>query len=153
MKFKITEMTTLDMKVEYDDGTWASIPSSVGEDKTYYLTMIQRYQPKPTTEVSLTDHPMKIGDEGTVGEGVPEGDSAPSEYDYGAARGVCYPTIGLQFDALYHARNGDSSKQTAIDAHIAMVKAKFPNDSTMYSLSALDTALSELKADSKWVDD
>lgn len=144
-------MTTSDMKVEYEDGSWARIASSKNQDKVYYLSMIANYHHSNDQEVAITDHPMKIGDEGVVGEGIPTEERAPSDYDYGSARAICYPTIGLQFDAQYHARNGDSSKQTAIDAHIAMVKAKIPVDDKIYSVDELDTALTELKADSKWV--
>ena len=150
-------MTTLDMKVEYDDGTWASIPSSVGEDKTYYLTMIQRYQPKPTTEVSLADHPMKIGDEGVVGEGIPEElvhTEDIYEVDYGAARIMAYPKVERQLEALYDARvKKDDTKQKAIDGHIEIVKAKFPVNDTLYDYEAMDKAIGELKKDSKWTDD
>ena len=70
MKYKITEMDTVSMKVEYDDGSWALIPSRVGADKEYYLLQIQDFQPRAVEPVALTDHPLKVGDEGTVGEGL-----------------------------------------------------------------------------------
>ena len=72
MKYKITEMTTQEMKVEYEDGSWAKIASSPDQPKEYYLTMIARYHHSNDQEVAITDHPMKIGDEGVVGEGIPE---------------------------------------------------------------------------------
>ena len=65
MKYKITEMDTYSMKVEYEDGTWAMIPSVPDMDKDFYLIQIKNYQPKDT-EVALNDHPMKLGDEGVL---------------------------------------------------------------------------------------
>ena len=148
-------MDNLSMKVEYDDGTWAMIPSAVGADKVDYLRAIQNYQPKPVVEVAVKDHPMKIGDEGTVGEGIPAEYTQTQEqlYDYGAARIAAYPTTERQLEALFDARKGDNTKQTAIDGHIEIVKAKFPVNSTTYTNVELDAALTELKKDSKWTDD
>ena len=36
MKFKITEVDTLKLKVEYEDGSWALIPTLKDADKGYY---------------------------------------------------------------------------------------------------------------------
>ena len=146
-------MSTVEMRVDYDDGTWAVIPSEPGEAKEYYLKAIKDYQPKPDNPVAIADHPMKIGDEGVVGEGYTVETEAPSEWDYGAARMFCYPTIQRQLEALYDTRKGSNTKQEAIDAHIEIVKAKFPVDSTIYTSTQIDAALTELKKDAKWTDD
>ena len=157
MKYKITAMDTTSMKVEYSDGSWAEIPSQLGGDKEYYLTAIQNFQPKSVAPVSLKDHPMKIGDEGVVGEGIPEELVQTEdiyEVDYGAARIMAYPKVERQLEALYDARvKKDDTKQKAIDAHIEIVKAKFPVNDTLYDYEALDKAMDELKKDSKWTDD
>ena len=42
------------------------------------------------------------------------------------ARRKAYPPIGDQLDAMYKARQGDSSALQAIDALIAEVKAAYP---------------------------
>lgn len=157
MKFKITAIDTTSMKVEYSDGTWAEVPSQLGAEKEYYLRAIQNLQPKSVAPVSLKDHPMKIGDEGVVGEGIPEEfvhQNDVEEIDYGAARVIAYPTVQRQLEALYDARiKKDDTKQKAIDGHIAIVKAKFPVNDTLYDSKAIDEALTELKKDSKWTDD
>ena len=152
MKFKITEMTTSEMKVEYEDGSWARIASTPNADKTHYLTMIARYHHSNNQEVAIADHPMKIGDEGVVGEGT-ETDKPEIEFDYGAARISCYPTTAQQWDAAYHARKGDSTLQTKLDAHIEMVKAKIPADDKIYSVAELAAIAAECAKDAAWVAD
>ena len=155
MKYKITEMDTVSMKVEYEDGSWALIPSQVGADKEYYLWQIKGFQPKAVEPVAIKDHPMKLGDEGTVGEGLEEKKEEPeiSELNYGGARREAYPQIENQLEAMYDARKGDDTKQKAIDGHIEIVKAKFPKNDKLYTLKELDEAITELKKDPKWTDD
>ena len=153
MNFKITEMTTTAMKVEYADGSWARITSAKDQDKTYYLTMIARYHhSNDAQEVAIADHPMKIGDEGVVGEGT-ETDKPETTFDYGAARISCYPSTQQQWDAAYHTRKGDSTLQTKLDAHIDMVKAKIPADDKIYSVAELAAIAAECAKDSAWVAD
>ena len=154
MKFKITEMDTYSMKVEYEDGTWAMIPSVPEQDKNYYLIQIRGYQPKDQT-VAIKDHPMKVGDEGVVGEGIEEEKTeydAIEEWDYANARAMAYPTSGKQWDAFYWSGKGDDTLQTAINVHIEMVKEKFPKDMTPLSVEEMETAMKELMADSRWVE-
>ena len=148
-------MDTYSMKVEYDDGSWALIPSQVSAEKEYYLLQIKDFQPKAVDPVAIKDHPLKVGDEGTVGEGLEtETTAEDSEINYGAARRTTYPLIQSQLEALYDSRvNSDNTKQDAIDGHIGIVKAKFPKDDKIYTLDELDTAMTELKKDPKWTDD
>ena len=148
-------MDTLSMKVEYEDGSWALIPSQVGADKEYYLWQIKGFQPKAVEPVAIKDHPMKLGDEGVVGEGLEEKTEEPeiSELNYGGARREAYPQIENQLEAMYDARQGDDTKQKAIDGHIEIVKAKFPKNDKLYTLKELDEAITELKKDPKWTDD
>ena len=75
-------MSTVEMRVDYEDGSWAQIPSEPGEPKEYYLKAIKDYKHKPhNPEVAIADHPMKIGDEGVVGEGI-DPELVPTQYDY-----------------------------------------------------------------------
>ena len=153
MKYKVTEMDTYSMKVEYEDGTWAMIPSVPNMDKDFYLIQIQNHQPKDS-EVALKDHPMKIGDEGVVGEGISEEakyDGNPS-WGYDDARAIAYPSSGCQWDALYWAGKGNNTFQDAINVHIEMVKEKFPKNDTKYTPEQMETAMKELMADSRWVE-
>ena len=154
MKYKITEMDTYSMKVEYEDGTWAMIPSIPEQDKNYYLKQIQGFQPKDT-QVAVKDHPMKVGDEGVVGEGItedPENYELIQQWDYANARAVAYPSSGKQWDAFYWSGKGDDTLQKAINVHIEMVKEKFPKDMTPLSVEEMETAMTELAKDSRWVE-
>ena len=45
---------------------------------------------------------------------------------YSLLRKSEYPSIGDQLDALYKARNGDTSELTAIDKLITDIKEKYP---------------------------
>ena len=151
MKFKITEVDTLKYKVEYGDGTYALIPTLKNGDKAYYAKLIKDFCNTPQEPVPVKDLPYQLGHEGTVGDDIPEDDGV-IDYDYGAARAVCYPTWGLQFDAMYHSRkNNDNSFQDAVDAHIELVKAKFPKNDKIYTIAEVEAALEELKKDSKWI--
>ena len=152
MKFKITELDTLKMKVEYSDGSWALIPSEKGKDKAWYAQRIVDFCATPQEPVAIKDHPFKVGDEGDVGDGVPEVEE-PEEVFYSASelREYCYPTDNQQLEALYDARTGDSTLLTAVDAHIKFVKDSIALDSTKYTSEQLVAKLKELKADCKFV--
>ena len=155
MKYKITEMDTYSMKVEYEDGTWAMIPSIPEQDKNYYLIQIKGYQPKDT-QVAVKDHPMKVGDEGVVGEGIEDEPDAQldliQEWDYANARAIAYPSSAKQWDAYYWLGKGDDTLHKALIAHIEMVKEKFPKDMKPLSVAEMETAMKELEKDSRWVE-
>ena len=55
--------------------------------------------------------------------------------DYKQARRETYPTIAEQLDALYWARQGDDTKQKAIDDEIKVIKDRYPKDMTPFTLS------------------
>ena len=155
MKYKITEMDTYSFKVEYEDGTWAMIPSVPDQDKNYYLIQIKWYQPKDT-QVAVKDHPMKVGDEGVVGEGIEDDPDAQldliQEWDYANARAIAYPSSAKQWDAYYWLGKGDDTLHKALIAHIEMVKEKFPKDMKPLSVAEMETAMKELEKDSRWVE-
>ena len=148
-------MDSYSMKVEYEDGTWATIPSIPEQDKNYYLIHIKGYQPKDT-QVAVKDHPMKVGDEGVVGEGIEDDPDAQldliDQWDYANARAIAYPSSAKQWDAYYWLGKGDDTLHKAIIAHIEMVKEKFPKDMTPLSVAEMETAMKELEKDSRWVE-
>ena len=148
-------MDSYSMKVEYEDGTWATIPSIPEQDKNYYLIQIKGYQPKDT-QVAVKDHPMKVGDEGVVGEGIEDDPDAQldliQEWDYANAIAIAYPSSAKQWDAYYWLGKGDDTLHKAIIAHIEMVKEKFPKDMTPLSVAEMETAMKELEKDSRWVE-
>tara|TARA_Y200000002_G_scaffold343061_1_gene315319 strand:+ start:743 stop:1207 length:465 start_codon:yes stop_codon:yes gene_type:complete len=152
MKFKITEISTLKLKVEYEDGSWALIPTFKDGDKGWYATRIKDFCQTPQEPVPVNDIPYKVGDEGTVGDDVPDTSEAPPTFSYDAVREMCYPSLGLQADSLYKERGGDDSQQKLVDAHIAMVKAEIAVDQTKeYTGDEVEAILVKLKADSRWV--
>ena len=155
MKYKITERDTYKMKVEYSDGSWALIPSEKGKDKAWYAQKIVDFCSTPQEPVAIKDHPLKVGDEGTVGDGLPEIEEEPEiEYfNWSDLRLYLYPKENAQFEASYDARIGDNTKQTAIDAHIKLVKDSIAKDSTQYTSEQMQAKLEELKKDSKFVTD
>ena len=54
--------------------------------------------------------------------------------DYKIARRETYPTLSEQFDALYWARQGDDTKQKAIDDAIKVIKDRYPKDMKAFTL-------------------
>jgi len=54
--------------------------------------------------------------------------------DYKEARRETYPTISEQLDALHWARQGDDTKQKAVDDAIKVIKARYPKDMKAFTL-------------------
>lgn len=133
MKYKITEVTTLRLKVEYEDGSWALIPTAKDADKNYYAQRIVDFCQTPQEPVAIGDIPYSVGHEGEVGDDVSEGEVSVDKFTASDLREACFPALGEQFDALYHARGGDDSMQTEIDAHIKFVKDNVSMDDTVYT--------------------
>ena len=151
MKYKITDADSYKIKVEYDDGSWAQIPTAKDMILRDYLLNVQAFQPK--SGVSTDDLPIKVGDEGTVGE-IPEDptDGTPV-FDYRTARSEIYPTAELQAEAAYDARNGDDTLQKGLDNNIALIKAKFPKNDTVLTWAQWEAARKELTESSEWFGD
>ena len=98
---------------------------------------------------------MKVGDEGVVGEGIEEEKTdyeQIQEWDYANARAIAYPSSGKQWDAFYWASKGDDTLQKAVNVHIEMVKEKFPKDMKALSITEMETAMTELAKDSRWIE-
>ena len=101
-------------------------------------------------------HPSSEWVCGRFGEGLEKEEPPTAEetkIDYGFARRSAYPQLENQLEAMYDARQGDDTKQKAIDGHIEIVKAKIPKDDKIYTYEELDGIITELKKDSKWTDD
>ena len=154
MKFKITEIDPLKIKVEYSDGSWAYIPTNIDGDKAYYAQKIVDFCNTPQEPVNISTLPYKVGDEGTVGDDVPEVEIlGDSKINSSELRIMCYPSLEQQFDALFHARNGDTSKQTAIDGHIKLIKDSIPMDNTEYTYDEAIAKRKELVSNAAFVKD
>ena len=138
MKFKITEVTTLRLKVEYEDGSWAFIPTQKDADKGYYAQRIVDFCQTPQEPVPIKDIPYSIGHEGEVGDDIGGVDPTAVTYPASELREYCYPALGQQFDALYKARLGDSTMQTKIDAHIKFVKDNIAMDDKEYTFEEMN---------------
>ena len=139
MKFKITEITTLKLKVEYEDGSWAYVPTQKDADKEYYAQRIVDFCQTPQEPVPIADIPYSIGHEGEVGDDVlGKAELLPEKYPASELREYCYPALGQQFDALYKARLGDNTMQTKIDAHIKFVKDNIPMDDKEYTFEEMN---------------
>ena len=151
MKYKITDADSFKIKVEYDDGSWAQIPTADGMILRDYLLNIQAFQPK--TGVSTDDLPGKVGDEGTVGELPEDATDGSAIYDYAVARAECYPDIARQLEAAYQARKGDTTLQTGLDNNITLIKAKFPVSETLITWAQWDAARKELIESEDWYEE
>ncbi len=160
MDYKITGVSTSQIQVEYSDGSWANIPIDGNwKSKTDYLKAIKAWSAEARDTVAVTDNPIKIGDEGVVGDGVP--DQTPTEapkFTWKQIRSLLYPSYEQQQEAFTDKEiYSNTKKWDVIVTHIAMVKekvAKEPLNSeggqdknyTWEQFEALET---ECKADSR----
>ena len=151
MKWKITDLNSSWFKVEYEDGSWAQIPVTPTSTKRDYEIAIEAFAPKEkVTDTDLL--PIKVADEGTVGEYDVDPEEGAKNYTYQFARESVYPTLGDQFGAMYKARQGDDTEQKAIDTNIALIKAKFPKDLPNMTYTEMQSRMKELYAESTWND-
>lgn len=148
MKYKITDADSFHIKVEYDDGSWANIATAIGMTKRDYAQAISAFRPK--TGVSTDDLPVKVGDEGTVGDISDDPYDGAAVIDYRTAREDTYPTFDQQFEAAFKAREGDDTMQKGVDGNIKLVKAKFPVSETKLTWEQFKTAKNELWSDAGW---
>ena len=130
MKYKITEVSTAQMRVEYDDGSWCIIACNPNRKKEDYLHEIAARAPEGLNPVSLNDNPMKLGDEGVVGEGieVPTPDEEP-KFSWKQVRRECYPEYQEQMEGITDSLClGDNKKLDLVKGHIQMVKELIPKE-------------------------
>ena len=123
MKFKITNKAIEWLKVEYEDGSWAQIPSIAGLSKNAWHSIINQYAPKPRVE-KLEDIPWNIGDEDTTEKDISE----PQTFSYDAARLQLYPNETEIQLALYESRKGNNAPLTSVDKRITDAQALVPVD-------------------------
>lgn len=129
MKYKITELSTTSMKVEYNDSSFAVIPIEKTYNAQLLKDLIGRYHNVDKSFAKVEDIPLALNYEGDTEEDLTE----PNEFTYVDMRMVEYPTVGDQLGALFKARKGDNSENTKIDETIAAIKAKYPKDSKKYT--------------------
>ena len=125
MKFKITEITTGTVKVQYEDGTWALVPISKSQTKIDIHQVILGYNNTPTPFENIKDVPVSATSDFIEAEVEEE-----QAVTYKSARASHYPPIGDQMDALHWAREGDDTNLKAIDTAIKEIKTKIPKGKT-----------------------
>jgi len=137
-KYKITDVTTAHITVDFENGNWAKVPIIKGETKEEIEERIRQYATQ-TSKVfdSVSAVPFAVNDEATILNSV-EQREAESELgairvgntvvQYKDMRWAQYPGPLLQLEALYKARKGDNTLLNKVDAIIDEVKARFPKD-------------------------
>ena len=129
MKYKITELSTSSMKVEYNDSSHAVIPIEKTYDTNLLKDLIGKYHNVDRSFEKVEDIPLALNYEGDTEEDL----TTPNEFTYKDMRLAEYPNVGDQLGALNKSRLGDNSEITKIDEVIADVKAKYPKDSKKYT--------------------
>ena len=130
MKFKVTEFKDGKMTVVYGDGSYAHIQARADDTKAMIGQLIHEFAPKNMmTEDKL---PFSLNQEEDLDDYQSGTVESPEQtfatIDYREARKRTYPAIGTQLDALFWAREGDASKQQAVDAQIKAIKERYPKD-------------------------
>jgi len=125
MKFKITEVTTGTVKVQYEDDSWALVPISKTQTKIDIHQVILDYNNTPNPFENIKDVPVSATSDFIEAEQKPE-----ETVSYKQARVTHYPPVGDQMDALHWAREGDDTNLKAIDTAIKTVKTKIPKGTT-----------------------
>ena len=135
MKFTVKNKTTLDVTVEYEDGTTAVFPVTKSMDQDAIKAAAKGWNNQQVPYDSVSDVPVEIGTEYET----PEIDN-DRQVDYRSARRPNYPDMGRQLDALYWERQGDDTQRKLYDVKIKEVKDKIPKSGT-YKKSEVDTLL------------
>ena len=120
MKFKVLEKTTKSVTVEFADKSVAIVPINKQLNKNQIISLAVGFNNDPIEEFnSVDDVPVSVGEE-------LEYVAIKEDIDYKAARSFHYPSVGIQFDALYWERAGDDTHRKAVDAQIKLIKEKIP---------------------------
>jgi len=135
MKFTVKNKTTLDVTVEFEDGTTAVFPVTKSMDQDAIKAAAKGWNNQQVPYDSVSDVPVDIGTEYET----PEIDN-DRQVDYRSARRPNYPDMGRQLDALYWARQGDDTKSTSMDAEIKLVKDTITKDKT-YKYSEIENLM------------
>ena len=130
MKFKVTEFKDGVMTVEYGDGSKAIVQARADDTKAQIGQMIHEFAPK--NMMTEDKFPFSINQEEDLDDyqsgTVESPDETFATIDYKEARKRTYPAIGTQLDALFWEREGDASKQKAVDDQIKAIKERYPKD-------------------------
>ena len=152
MKYKVTGVSTTQLTVEYDDGSWAEIPLNKNFTKENYLEQIYKFSSEARTIISVASNPMKIGDEGVVGEGFDNTPTEEPKYSWKEVRKYGYPDLENQLEAWSDHYAGDSTKLDLVKKHIAMVKELVPkeeNQDKHWTFDQKEAKIAEIEADSR----
>jgi len=153
VKFTVREITTNFITVDYEDGTWAQVPLRNDLTREQIETVIADFNHAQTTFTKVKDVPFKVGETITAKNTKERNEERTKEnedlrkkqpLDYKAIRAQSYPSLGDQLDALYWARNGDTSHLDAIDEKINEVKASYPKDMTPITREEYDAMVEEI---------
>jgi len=126
MKFKITKVADPLTTFEYEDGRKFAAELHPEQLTKANLSWIAE---QTKTQPVLKDEDLPV----TIGEW--QDTDTHITIDYKTARRETYPTLAEQLDALYWARQGDDTKQKAVDDAIKVIKDRYPKDMTPFTLS------------------
>jgi len=149
VKFTVREITTNFITVDYEDGTWAQVPLRSDLTKDQIENLIADFNHSQITFTSIEDVPFKVGEVVTAKNTKERNADTQNTIkkqplDYKAIRAQSYPSLGDQLDALYWARNGDTSHLNAIDEKINEVKVSYPKDMTPITREEYDAMIEEI---------
>lgn len=153
IKFTVREIATNFITVDYEDGSWAQVPIRSDFTREQIETIIADFNHSQTTFTSVEDVPFTVGETITAKNTFQKAEERRKEQensyknqvlDYKQIRAQSYPPIGDQLDALYWARNGDTSQLEVIDAKINEVKETYPKDMSSMTRTEFDTMLEEI---------
>lgn len=135
MDFTVRSVSTDHIVVDFANGNWAQVPIQNNWDKSRILIEISKFVPftNDMAFANVASVPMTEGETGTVGsyydsEFDKETTRRAVQVGYDAFRARAYPSLGDQMDAMYKARQGDTTELDAIDDAIAKVKTDYPKD-------------------------
>lgn len=149
VKFTVREITTNFITVDYEDGTWAQVPIRNDLTRDQIENIIADFNHSQTTFNNVEEIPFEVG-EVVIAKNTKERNADTQNtiknqpLDYKTIRAQSYPSLGDQLDALYWARNGDTSHLDAIDAKINEVKASYPKDMTPITREEYDAMVEEI---------
>lgn len=139
--YKVTKVEAHQITVSYPDESWSVIPIFEGESKEVLEERIAQYY-HPVTEgvKDVSAIPFVEGEEYVAEEVsskpipanivVNEEGKVQGElvYDYKALRAMSYPSVEDQLQAMFLARQGDTSLLEDLDDLMKNVNSQYPSD-------------------------
>lgn len=152
IQYTIREISTSSITVDYEDGSWATVPINSLMTRQDIENLIGDFQPSTNGFNSVDEVPFSVGESGETltyfeklikekqeRERIEE-EERNRLYDYSEVRKRKYPELGDQLDALYWARQGDNTSLQQIDQEIENIKIQYPKDMTPMTLEELEQA-------------